>query len=467
MRLILWLNLFVVFFVPLTAAAGKNNYSIDIRGHLQASDVLGDKVLPEYIAMVQDELLKELMSKMFSYNYEITQAMATIKRLRAEYSFTLSALYPAVNLQASFGILRGRTTDNESIRNDYQVSVPISYEIDVWKRLNAQSMAALLKSKASEYDRQALYMTLTAELMERYYTGLCLREQLSLFNEAMTLAVKINELLRYKYEAGMLSKDDLYSNEQSIKTISASQISVKKELSRIEHALKTLIGEYPADGWLRGTFTVPGWLQYVPAGVPSDLLQRRPDLRSMQLRIESAGYNVLAAKRAAFPSFELTANAQNSSNKLKDLTNGNNNSWRAFMQVSFPFFDGHRNKAVYEKEMFAQKEFTEEYKQLLLNIFKEVENSLNEGGRQMEVVTAMWDHNILMEKEIAVVEMRYKEGIGDLLKLFSKKQDLTFTKVELRNAELKLISYRIQLIRSLGGSWGKIDDSGRAAVSQL
>ncbi len=452
---ILLLSSLATGFVPLRSDAAEQNDHIPATyQHARAGSAPNNKTFLFSFTRIPDEQLKGLLNKMFLHNKDVKIMISTIKRLRAEYGITRSALYPTVNLNTSIGVLRDSTADNKQSRGDYQLSVPVSYEIDVWKRLSAQSRAAWLNSQAAISDREALYVTLTAELLERYYTGLCLREELSLFDEAMVFAVKINKLLRDKYELGMVGKAEVYHSEQTIRRISVSRMSVQSELLRIEHSLKILSGEYPEDSWLKGEFSVPDWLQYVPEGVPVDLVENRPDLRGKKLRIDSAGYRVLAAKRLSFPAVKLTGQTKVSSSETKGFASGPDSSWGIFAQVSFPFFDGHRNKAAYETEVFAQEALTEEHKQILLNAFSEVENALSAGEQQLNIVTVLREHNSFQEQEVAVVELRYNEGVEDLLKLSTEKQGLVFAKIELRSAELGLISHRIQLIRSLGWHMG-------------
>jgi len=469
-RQIFWLGLFILYFGVSNIDAAEKEAQIPANyQHARVVDISKDKLFPLSVNEIQDEKLRELMNKMLRYNSDLKRMMATIKRLRAEYAFARSSSYPMVDLGASLGVADNPAADNNQGHGNYRVLIPVSYEIDVWKRLSAQSSAALFKSEAAVSDREALYVTLMAELMGRYYTGLCLREQLTLLNQAMSLELKINKLLRYKYEVGIISKDDIYPSEQKIKKISALRTSVKAELSRIEHALKSLIGEYPEDGWLKGDFFVPEWLQYVPEGLPSDLLLKRPDLRSLKLRSISAGYRALAAKRAALPSFKVVGQGQSGSDQLENLATDTSPSttpsFGVFLQMSFPIFDGHRNKAAYEAEIYAQEELSAEQKQTLLTAFGEVENALSGGEYQANTVIAMRGRNASIQRQVKMVEMQYSEGIKDYLKLATEKENLIFANIELKDAELDLISYRIQLIRSFGGSWWKIEDLHQAPIS--
>lgn len=452
----------VIFFSILTLGIAQEQVHLpDKYQHSKSIDISKEKLFPLSVNEIPDEQLRQLMGKMIRYNSDLKRMLATIKRLRAEYAIARSVLYPAINLGSSVGATRNQSGDNQG-HTSYQIVVPVSYEIDVWRRLSAQSSAALFKSEAAVSDREALHMTLMAELMERYYSGLCLRKQLSLLNREMSLALEVNKLLRYKYEVGLVSKDDVYLAEQKIKKISALRASAKAELSRIEHALKLLVGEYPEDGWLKGDFAVPDWLQYVPQGLPSDLLLKRPDLRSLKLRSISAEYRALAVKRAALPSFKVVAQGQSGSDQLENLNTDTSPSttpsFGVFLQLNFPIFDGHHNKAAYEAEIYAQQELSAEQKQTLLAAFGEVENALSGGEYQANAVLAIQGRNASIQRQVELVKIQYEEGIKDYLQLASEKENLVFADIELKNAELDLISYRIQLIRSLGGSWWRIED---------
>ncbi len=411
------------------------------------------------ISNLPDEQLNYLLKKMYFHNYDLKQAVATIRRLRAEYAVSLSALYPNVGLQVSSGVVGERFSKYAEVDSDYKISVPVSYEIDIWKRLDSLSNAALLESQSVKLDKDALFITLAAELMQRYYSGLSLRKQLVLLNRQMALAVRLYKITKSKFDFGMISKDEVYNAQQLIRKIASMSFVVRAELSLVEHSLKYLVGEVASDGWLRGDFVIPQWLVNIPEDLSSDLLETRPDLRSIELKLEAENFRVLAAKHASFAAFKLVGNAQSSSNKLKSLASGNNNAWQTLFQVNIPVFDGQRNKQLYEVELARYQEREEAYRQLLLNAFVEVENALSLASRQLQVIVALETQDNIMKKNEKLLENRFKQGVDDIVNLINQQIDLVVSEMNLYSAKLKLISYRIQLMRSLGGSWWTIGEN--------
>jgi outer membrane protein TolC len=311
----------------------------------------------------------------------------------------------------------------------------------------------LRESEAAMSDREALYVTLTAEMLERYFAGLYLVEEERLYEQMIALAVETVRLRTLRFDEGLTSKDELLQAQQRVKELDSARLAVKAELARDEHALNVLAGEYPLEGWLKGDCKVPRYFQEVPPEFPAYLIEQRPDLRGARLRIDAAAFRVLAARRASYPSIRLIAQAQSGSDQLRNFATGTMASWGVFGQMSVPVFDGHRNKATSEAAEAAKDELLEERAQMLLDAFSEVENALSGGRRQGEMVTSLSERAVLKEKESALTELNYKEGLIDLLKVISIKQEWLLAEIERRRVELKFISYRIQLLRALGGAW--------------
>jgi outer membrane protein TolC len=378
---------------------------------------------------------------------------AIIEKLRAEYKIISAALYPKIDLIASAGQASWSEYDNRYDQGDYQLSLPVAYEIDVWKRLGAERKAVYFESEAAMYDRQALLVTLTAELVERYFIGLYLREQITLLDIDIDLIGQKCKLLRKCYESGTVSKNEVYEAEQTVRRLTAEKIRLTGELAIFENSLNVLAGEEPREGWLKGVFIVPHWLKDVPAGLSSDHVKQRPDLCAIRFRMDSSEQRLKSARAAFFPAFYLTSQVNTISDELNGVLRDENIGWGIFAQTRVPVYDGGRKDAVYQSELSVQKGLAEEYKQLLLNAFAEIARAIKSGKLQLEIINNFREGLSLAKNDADIVNKQYELGYKDLLELTSKKQALIESEMELRRAQLQFVAYRIQLFRALAGGW--------------
>ena len=392
---------------------------------------------------------------MFLHNNTLKQMFSTVKRLRSEYTLSRSSMYPKADFIGVAGKSGGNTVDTIYTGDDFSVSVPVSYEIDVWKKLRSQSGAIMRESEAAVYDRQALSVTLAAELMERYYTGLYLRQLLLLRDIVAQHAGHLTNLVSHKYEMGMATKDEVYTQKQNETELAAKRRALEEGLVHIEHALSVLMGDPPQDGWLRGAFSVPSWLNEVPQNLSADPATQRPDLLSLQRQMESAGLKIKAARGASFPSFYLTGYSRNTTEDINAFYKEEGFGWGAFVGVQFPIFDGKRHKATLEIQHHAADELQEEYHLLLLKAMSETKSAFNSGKNQNEIVKVLKERNTLIAKSLIITQAQYDVGTEDLLKLTSEKQKFILARMEHSKQQLQLVSSRILLLRAMGKGWWK------------
>lgn len=418
--------------------------------------LFGDRNNRSFISVafpeVPDKTLQELLDKMLSHNNSLKMMIATINRVRSEYAITRSAMSPKLDFFVSAGHSKGRD-ENSINNNDYLLSVPVSYEIDISKRLSHLTESAYLEMEAAVYERKALSMTLVAELMERYYTGLFLLEQLKSIDEVITYTEKLGELVNHQYKSGLASKIDVISVEQAKKTLIANRTIFTETLPRIEHALSILAGEQPRNGWLKGAFSVPYWLEKEPAKPLDDYVQQRPDIQNLRLRFVSSIYKASAARSASKPALYLTGNADSGANEINKFMGDNKFGWGIFAKMQVPIFDGKRNQSEYDAKLYASDELDKEYHELLLTARVEAVNAMSSGIKQEEIVKIINTRNNLMAEEFEIIKQRHDAGMGDLLSVIREKQNLVLARMEFNRHQLQFISFRIQLVRALGNGW--------------
>ncbi|MDD5746371.1 MAG: TolC family protein, partial [Candidatus Omnitrophica bacterium] len=216
---------------------------VPARYHSLSSSTAGGEAL-SWFTSCGDTVLQGYLQKMLAGNPSILQMSAAVERSKAAYGIVNSGTYPNINLSVSAGTIR-RPEDAQT--QHYYLSVPATYELDVWKKLKARKQAAFLEVKATQQDKQALTITMTAELMERYYEGLFILRQGHLLDVVIDLARRINTLEAKRYKEGVIAKQDVYRSEQQLDEYIALRLRNRAELSRVEHALKILMGESPCD----------------------------------------------------------------------------------------------------------------------------------------------------------------------------------------------------------------------------
>ena len=400
-----------------------------------------------------DEQLQLYLNKMLVHNYSLKQMFLTVKRLRSDYDMSRSAALPKIDLIAQAGKSDGNTVETIYAGDDFSFSVPVSYEIDVWKKLRSESESLISDRVAAEYDRQALSVTLAAELMTRYYTGLHLKKMLLLQDTLLQQAKQLTQLVSAKYEAGMVTRDELYVQKQSEKELDVGRLTLKNELVLIEHALNVLMGEEPQDDWLRGYFSIPSWLSPLPQDLSVSQLISRPNLLSLQKQMEAVGLRIKSTQSESLPSFFLTGYARNSAKEMDDFFDTEAFGWGAFIEMRVPLFEGYRNQAVREGQVCEQEKLEEEYYSLLLKALSEVKSALKDGQNQDQILKSLKERNLLVKNSLAITQKKYDAGMEDLLKVISEKQRFVFARMEQSKQQLQLIASRIQLFRALGKGW--------------
>jgi NodT family efflux transporter outer membrane factor (OMF) lipoprotein len=438
----------IVFLISALFAA----HAQDLPAQYQnVQDVNASHTTEPWFTKIPDSQLNDIIAKILQYNATLNKMIATINRLKAEYAIAQSSRYPSVDLDATIATFGA----NAQLDRYYGVSTPVSYELDVWARLRAQRQAALADVAAAKEDKMTLAMTLVAEAAEAYYHGLYLCQQVRVHKEAVNLCREIKNLKQRQYDAGLIAKNDFLRSERALRELSAAQADMEAQRIIIEHSLKTMMGEYPIDNWLEGEFAVPVYLATVSVGLPSQLVENRPDIRAQQSKLEALGFRIASARRDLYPHIILTATGVKSSldSQQQQLINSVFGSWAAFAHISVPLLDGGRRASGVKVEESRYQQALEEYKGMLFQAFKEVEDALAEGHKQAFIVEELKKYQGALQDIYMLSRARYTQGMDSALTVKERHLDMLRVSMERNKAEVKLVSRRIQLLRALGGEW--------------
>ena len=414
-----------------------------------------------------DPALDELVARVLKHNYDLRQAVARVAEMKAQSRVARAARFP--RLDFNFQGRRERnvifgpffTRSPSYIIGRFNSSLAASYEVDLWRRLSKESQAAYLRLLQAEEDRQALAQTLVAEAVSTYLKRAFSLCQLSVLEEEIDLESRLLAILRERFSQGVVDLATVKVQESLLAQKKADRLVLLKELKSLGQKLDLLAGVYPGSGPRRASSLCELNLSPPPAGLPSELLLRRPDIRSARAALAAARAQAAAARAARFPSIKLTADMGRISTALKDLLRPENRWWQLAVSLSQPLFDAGALKAQ-EMAARARAESAEAtYMKTVLQAFYEVESALlaeeklaqilDQRLRQQEAIKIQWE----------LKGRRYQAGVLEATALLEARRRYLETTRAVYEARQALFLNRVSLYRALGGSWPNLDRKTR------
>ncbi len=393
--------------------------------------------------------LKELVEESVRANPDLGVAGARVLEARAILRKNSAPLFPfaAGQVSAERSELAGIETDL------LQVGLNLSYEPDIWGRIRNTREASLQDLMATEEDRLTVYHNLVADVV-RNYTGFVFSERQRL------LALKTVEtnrqslaLVEFRYGAGLVPALDVFLARQNLAASEARVPFFSGEVSRARHRLNILMGRYPASDLALPENLSPDVPGLIPAGLPSELLRRRPDLRASESRIMAANARVGVARAGLFPRLALTASGGYRSQELGDLFLKKNELWTLAANLAGPVFEAGRNRAEVEASRARLQAAARAYVKAVLQALAEVEDALASEqtlrGRREALVRSVYE----AEQSFSSSRGRYSRGLDSLIPTLNSERALYVAQVELIENERNLFLNRVALHLALGGDW--------------
>ncbi|RJG11718.1 efflux transporter outer membrane subunit [Massilia cavernae] len=394
-----------------------------------------------------DSALNALIFDATRANASLAVAAARVKQARAIAGITDADR--SVQLGAGAGAQRSRGNGTS-----YQAGLSASYEVDLFGRLGAASSAAQADVQASEATYKSVLLALQADVAQTYFL---LREtdaELDTLNRTVDLRAQSVKVNQSRYDNGDIGEFDLARAKTELATAKAEAIGVQRRRAQQEHALAVLLGK-PAANFTADANpladAVP--LPSIPAGLPSKLLERRPDITAAQRAMIASNARIGAAKAAMFPALALTGDAGGASAGLSDLFKWSSRSWVLGALMSVPLLDGGRNKANVARSEAVLEESVAAYRQSVLVAFADVEDNLA-GLRILAGQAEQVDAAVVSARRSADLARKlYDAGRSSYLDLLDAQRNLAAVErsaVQLRGDRAVTT---VALIRSLGGGW--------------
>jgi multidrug efflux system outer membrane protein len=408
-----------------------------------------------------DDTLSRLESRAVQANQDLKAAFARVDQARAIARVTRGDLLPS--LDANPGWRRERFSPNQEpgfgniTVNTFRAPIDLSYEIDLWGRVRRGFESARADAQATLAAFYNVLLTLQADVARNYFDLRALDAEIATVSRTVDLRKEQVQLVRSRFEGGIGNELDVARAETELAGAEAESASLARRRVELENALAILVGENPATFDLAGLD--PGNTNWhpappaIPAGLPADLLERRPDVAEAERQLASANARIGIAKAAFFPVLRLTGSGGYVSGDIDSLFNWDSRVWSIGPSVSLPIFAGGRNRANFQRSKSGYEEAVARYRQRILVAFGEVEDSLAD-IRHLTNQSAAQDRAVASARRAAELATdRYRAGIVSYLEVVDANRALLQT--ERANAQLagqRLIA-AVQLIKALGGGW--------------
>jgi len=415
-----------------------------------------------------DPALDSLIRESLRHNHNLQAASARVDMAISQARISSAELYPQLNggvtaarrKQQIFGMPSIGGTGESSVStmtsNNFGASLDVSWEIDLWGRIRSGRSAALADVQASQVDWYGAKLSLTGQLAKMWYAAIELNRQVDLSQAALENYQLSVRRIKERYEKGLVSSLDYRMAESAVATAEANFLARQQQLESARRQLEIMLGRYPAAEIEINKNAVPH-LEYVPAGLPAELVSKRPDLISAERRIAAAKKRVSQAKASLYPRIALTGSAGQSSSELENLLDGDFSVWSIIGNIVHPLFQGGRLLAGVKSAQSNAEMQLAQFAQSLLNAYAEVENALAAerylAGQETALETAA--HQAAAACELA--EDRYRRGLVNVFSMLEAQRNSLQAESQLINIRRQRIDARVDLCLGLGGG---IDMSG-------
>lgn len=399
------------------------------------------------------EELDRLMDAAHDGNTDLAIAVARLKQANAQALIAGAPLLPSVDANGSAERTRQAASGYKTGTNIYTASLAASYELDFWGQLRDQAEAARLTAAASEFDRETAELTLQSAVAGSYFSLLSLNERVKLAEDNLRAAESVLEAYRARYAVGTASALDLAQQENIVATQRAALPPLIEQQRQSRDALAVLLGKTPDQVASPAGDLQTVRLPAVAAGLPSGLLQRRPDVQSAEAKLQAANRSVKASVAALFPSITLTAQGGGASNSLSDLFKPAGAFYALIGGVSQPIFHGGALEGGQRLAEGQYEEQTATYRKAVVSAFADAEDALaaveQEGARE-EADKAVVE---TAQRAYDIAQAQLYSGTIDILTVLNTQRTLFQAKDDLAQARLSHAQAVVGLFKALGGGW--------------
>jgi len=404
----------------------------------------------------QDPVLQQLIRTALQQNYDVQIAATRVLQAQAQLGITRANQFPMAGIGAQAFSERNPKISNafpSYVANDGQIDLSVIWNLDFWGKYRRETEAARASLLASEWGRRAALTSVVSSVATDYFQLRELDLALQVSKDTVTSRQDSLRLTNVLATNGSASTLDLRQSEQLVYTATETISDLERQIAQQENALSVLLGENP-DAIPRGRpLTEQPTLLNVPAGLPSDLLERRPDIREAEENLIAANAQIGVAKAAYFPSISLTGTAGFESYALNKLFTGSAGLWNTAASLAQPVFEAGGLRSGVRLAQAQQQQLLLAYKQTIVNAFQQVADALvayqkdREFREQQELLTSA------AQDTDRLSTMLYKNGGASYLQVLTSETNYFAAELNLAQAQLNERLSLVQLYSALGGGW--------------
>jgi multidrug efflux system outer membrane protein len=415
----------------------------------------------KWFEVFKDPALQELVKTAMVQNYDVRAAVARIDAARANLGLARSEQFPQFELssdvtssrvsqngQTSFAGQGGRSRSFGSVLLNF-----LTFEVDVWGRVRQQTKAARAELRSSEEDRKAVLTVVVSDVASGYFSLLELDTELDIAKRTLATREDSLRLIKARQQGGVATMADVRQAEELVYQATQTIPDTERLIEQTENQLSLLLGNNP-NAITRGRpLAQQEELPAVPAGLPSDLLERRPDIRSAEETLVAQKALVSAAKKAYFPRISLTGLLGFQSDQLSSLFTGPSRAWTFVPQITQPLFTGGRLKSDVKFAKSQRDLAVIQYQQTIQNAFREVSDALVQYRKfkEIRVQQALLVETLRDRSRLAY--LRYEGGVDTLLNALDSDRELFNAELDLTQTKRNELVSLVQLYKALGGGW--------------
>ena len=430
------------------ALSARANKGLKIPKRYDASQAPVLEVKSGLLALFPDARMKLYVDRALKYNPDLKASAARLEEAGFNMRKTHAPLIPSLGVGAEAARSQSLFNGGSSRASRYAAGLDAQWEIDVWGRVRAGVSAAASDRDAVFADHAAASESIAAQTMQAYFDLVAAEKLLDLSQRRLSSFLKSYQLVKNRFETGTGDLGDLDLAQTDVQNAQAQLANRKNSRDQTARQLAALTGSYPDAKVSAGSW--PSLRNGVQAGIPSVLLMKRPDIDAAYQRIRAADSRVTVAHRDLYPQFSLTASGGNQSSALKNLADANFNVWAIAGSLSAPIIDGGQRKAELGAANARAKQALANYRSIVLNAFREVENALGselyllrEEGSTRKALTAA-------RSAEARILRSYETGLVEILTLLDTQRRSFTTEEALINTRALRYKNRVALALALG-----------------
>ena len=410
-----------------------------------------------------DPDLQELIRGGVEANRDVQAAVARVFEARAQLGVARAALFPQISAGASYSYTRPYSNNSFFVEafpgipaptgSDLQTGVDLTFELDLWGRLRRATEAARAELLASEDSWRSILITLVADIARTYFDLLELDREIEIARRTLETRRGSLDLQSRRAERGLSTQLDVQRAAAEVAVAAAAVPDLERRIAQTENAVNVLLGRNPGPVRRGAPLDAQRVPPAVPAGLPSALLERRPDVRQAEQTVMAANARIGEAKAAFFPRISLTGMFGVESVSLSDLLTGGSKIWRAGPTMTVPIFTAGRISNTVRANEARQQQAVAQYRQTIERAFREVDDALVFHQKVREIRAEQERRVAATRQALYLATLRYERGLATYLDVLDQERQLFRAELDLASTTRDQLTAVVQVYKALGGGW--------------